>query len=82
MTRPYATFARTQLWRAVEQAVLELQATGEVRLATAPEYVIGYLCQELVARDVVADRGLAERGTSTDRAGGVPDGTGDAAGGR
>ena len=61
MVRPYPAFADTRLWRAVEQAVRELQATGEVSLTTAPEYVIGYLCQELVARDLVAETGLAPR---------------------
>ena len=55
---PYGEYRGSRLWRAVENAVRELEANGEVRIATAPEYVIGYLCQELAARDVVSRDGL------------------------
>ncbi len=53
--RPFAALHDTPLWRAVDAAVRELEATHEISVATAPDYVIGYLCQELVARGVVTE---------------------------
>jgi hypothetical protein len=48
--RPFAEFRDTPLWHTLAAAVTELEATREITVATAPEYVIGYLCQRLVAR--------------------------------
>ncbi len=54
--RPFAEYRDTPLWDVVAAAVAELEATKEIAVATAPEYVIGYLCQRLVdARAVAAD---------------------------
>jgi hypothetical protein len=58
-TRPFSEFQHTLLWRAVERAVADLQRTRELTVQTAPDYVIGYLCQELAARNVVAADALA-----------------------
>ncbi|HXT14915.1 MAG TPA: hypothetical protein VN706_04755 [Gemmatimonadaceae bacterium] len=44
----------TPLWAAVEATLTELVASREVAVNTAPAYVIGYLCQELVAKKLVA----------------------------
>lgn len=54
MTTPYAKYRETPLWRALAAAVSELQATGEISVATGSDYVIGYLCMELVARGLVS----------------------------
>jgi hypothetical protein len=32
----------------VAAAVAELEATNEISIATAPDYVIGYICRRLV----------------------------------
>jgi len=58
--RPYAEFRDTPLWHTLAAAVAELQATREIAVATGPDYVIGYLCQQLVARKVVAPAALAD----------------------
>jgi hypothetical protein len=52
--RPYAQYRDTPLWAAVANVLAELQASGEVRVDTAPEYVIDYLCRELAAKSVIA----------------------------
>jgi hypothetical protein len=52
-TQPFAEYRDTALWRAVSRALTDLEASGEVSVATAPEYVIGYLCRELAAKKVV-----------------------------
>jgi hypothetical protein len=46
-------FRHTPLWAAVGSPVAELQATGEVRVETDVEYVIDFLCRELVAKHMV-----------------------------
>ncbi len=61
MTRPFQEYRDTPLWRALAGALVELEATREVKVDTAPEYVIGYLCQELAAKQVVASSALTRR---------------------
>jgi hypothetical protein len=46
-------FRHTPLWAAVASTITELQATGEVRVETDVEYVIDFLCRELVAKQMV-----------------------------
>ena len=59
MSRSYADYRDTPLWRALAGALAELEATGEVTVKTAPDYVIGYLCRELAAKWVIASVALA-----------------------
>jgi hypothetical protein len=58
MTGPYATYRNTRLWAAVASALRDLQSSGEIRVDTAPDYVIGYVCRELDAKTVVAQAAL------------------------
>jgi hypothetical protein len=53
MPRARSKFQHTPLWAAVATTISELQATGEVRVDTNVDYVIDYLCRELVAKGVV-----------------------------
>lgn len=50
----FSEFKDTALWSAVADTVAELVATGEIAINTAPDYVIGYVCRELAAKQVVA----------------------------
>ena len=59
MVQPYASYRETPLWRAIAATLTELQATGEIKLNTAPDYVVGYLCRELEAKGVLAAAALA-----------------------
>jgi len=54
MSRMRSQFQHTPLWAALASAIAELQTTGEVRVDTEADYVIDYLCRELVAKRVVA----------------------------
>jgi hypothetical protein len=47
LTHPYSHHANTGLWRAVAQALTELQGNRDITITTADEYVIGFLCQAL-----------------------------------
>jgi hypothetical protein len=58
--RPLAEFQHTPLWRAIGKALTDLETSGEVAVATAPEYVIGYLCQELAAKGIVTDEAITQ----------------------
>ena len=56
--RAFEQYRDTPLWSAVASALAELEATHEVTVQTAPDYVIGYLCQELAAKWIVASAAL------------------------
>ena len=53
MSRSRSQFLHTPLWAAVANTIAELKATGELRVDTEVDYVIDYLCRELVAKHVV-----------------------------
>jgi hypothetical protein len=48
-----AEYRHTPLWAALDAAIAELAASRELSVNTAPEYVIEYLCRELVAKKLV-----------------------------
>ena len=54
----YAEYEGTPLWRALQGALADLEASREVTVGTAPRYVLGYLCQELAAKYVVTGAAL------------------------
>ena len=53
MIRPRSEYRDTPLWAALEGAITELSSSQEIVVNTAAEYVVDYLCQELVAKKVV-----------------------------
>ena len=52
-SRQIAEHRHTPLWAALESAIAELAASHELSVNTAPEYVIEYLCRELLAKKLV-----------------------------
>ncbi|MGZ8376301.1 MAG: hypothetical protein ACXWZS_01345 [Gemmatirosa sp.] len=58
MTHSFEDYKDTPLWRVVAAAVAELEATREIAVATAPDYVVGYICQQLVAARVAGASAL------------------------
>ena len=61
MTRPFDEYRGTALWKAVEATLNELVATQEIRIDTAPDYVVGYFCRELAAKHVVESAAVVRR---------------------
>jgi hypothetical protein len=59
MPNAFEEYKDTPLWRVVAAAVAELATTREIAVATAPDYVVGYLCQQIVAGRVAAPTALA-----------------------
>jgi hypothetical protein len=58
MSRSRSQFLHTPLWAAVATTIAELKATGELRVDTEVDYVIDYLCRELVAKNVVSSAAI------------------------
>jgi hypothetical protein len=52
-SNPFSQYRDTPLWAALEATIAELASTQEITINTAPEYVIGYLCRELLAKKLV-----------------------------
>ena len=52
-TRPFAEHRNTRLWSAVDDAINELIATHEISVNTASDYVVGFICRELVAKKLI-----------------------------
>ena len=61
MTRPFAEHRDSALWRALEQIITELVTTQEITINTAPEYVIGYFCRELTAKQMISSQASEAR---------------------
>jgi hypothetical protein len=59
LTHPYSHYANTDLWRAVAQALSELQTNRDITVTTADEYVIGFLCQALSPESADTPRALS-----------------------
>lgn len=45
---PYAEFESTDLWKNISLLIGELEKNDDLKITTAREYVIGYLCQRLL----------------------------------
>ena len=58
-TRSYDEYRDTLLWRSLAAIVADLEASGEIKVETAPDYVIGYMCRELAMKWVVASAALS-----------------------
>ena len=52
LDHPYKTLENTPLWLAVEKAVADLESNKDLKLTTRLEYVVGYLCDQLVQSGV------------------------------
>ncbi len=59
-TRAFAEYRDTPLWHVVAAAVATLESTREIAVATAPEYVIGYLCERLVGSHAIVPEALRD----------------------
>ena len=57
---PYAQFEGTPLWTAVETALAELEENNDFKSSTRRGYIVGYLCQRLVAGHVVAEAAVVK----------------------
>ena len=58
MSHPFQQYRDTPLWRLLATALTELEASQEVTVSTAPEYVVGYLCQRLDAARLASPTAL------------------------
>ena len=47
LAHPYEGFRGSTLWKRVDRAVLDLITSGDIRLKTRRQYVVGYICHAL-----------------------------------
>ncbi len=55
MNHPYKEFEETMLWKTIKDGIVELERNRDVELTTAREYVVGFLCQKLIAQGLVLE---------------------------
>jgi hypothetical protein len=60
MQQPLSEYRGTPLWKAVDATLAELVATGEISVATAPDYVTAHICRALAAKKLIADAALRD----------------------
>ena len=58
MKQPLSEYRDTPLWKAVDATIAELVATGEISIATAPDYVTAHVCRTLAAKKLITDAAL------------------------
>ena len=47
MEHPYKEFEGTVVWQRIDAAIADLEENQDIKLTTAREYVVGYLCKSL-----------------------------------
>jgi len=60
MKQPRSEYRDSALWRALDAIISQLSASGEVKVGTAPDYVIAHICRELVAKKLICEAGLRD----------------------
>ena len=61
MKQPASEYRDSMLWFALQGIVSDLTTSGEIVINTAPDYVIAYICRELVAKKMVSEPALRSR---------------------
>ena len=61
MKQPASKYRDSMLWSALEGILADLTTTREIAINTAPDYVIAYICNELVAKKAVTEAALSPR---------------------
>ena len=61
MNHPYSKFENTALWKTIDDTLSELEQNQDVQITTAREYVVGYLCKQLVHQKLVAKSSVASK---------------------
>jgi hypothetical protein len=52
-THPYVQFEGTQVWRVLKKSLSDLEKNQDVELKEWHQYVVGYLCKQLVRANAV-----------------------------
>ena len=61
MKQPASEYRDSILWSALRAILADLTTSGEIAVNTAPDYVIAYICRELVAKKAVTEAALSIR---------------------
>jgi hypothetical protein len=47
LEHPYKKLENTELWKAVEKAITNLESNQDLKFTTRREYIVGYICKQL-----------------------------------
>ncbi len=47
MKHPYTKFQKTEIWKVIEKALLDLETNQDLKINAPIEYLVGYLGQQL-----------------------------------
>ena len=61
MKQPASEYRDSILWSALQSILTDLTTSGEIAINTAPDYVIAFICRELVAKNAITNAALSTR---------------------
>ena len=53
MTHPYTKYENTEMWKRIEQLITELVDNHDIEEKTKREYIVGYICKDLLEAEKV-----------------------------
>ncbi|WP_133883975.1 hypothetical protein [Panacagrimonas perspica] len=64
--RSYSEFEGSSTWQVVSEALAALEKNKDLQLQTERRLVVGYICKQLAANQLVAKSGVAQQGAPAD----------------
>ncbi len=59
MSHPYKKYEETKLWKIIDSVLNDLESNQDLKLTTAREYVIGYLCKKLDLEELITEKAIS-----------------------
>ena len=59
MSHPYEKYEETKLWKTIDSVLSDLERNQDLKLTTAREYVIGYLCKKLALEELITEKAIS-----------------------
>lgn len=50
---PYIEYENTPMWNLIDKTISELEENHDIKLSTAKEYVIGYICKQIESSEEI-----------------------------
>jgi hypothetical protein len=63
MNHPYVALEETPLWNTVSAALEDLEKNQDIRLTTTRQHVVGYLCKQLVEKNLTTPQAVTKLGS-------------------
>ncbi len=53
MSSPYKKYENTDLWKLIDKSIRDLVGNNDIELLTKNEYIVGYLCKQILSSDKI-----------------------------